>query len=127
MYNLLHLVATKPQLLVDHAEAYAELVHAELGSASAVWKRRITLGAVGVALLAVGSALAGVAVMLWAVTPAAQLQAAWILFAVPALPIVAAIACLVAARSRSDDADALGNVLKQVKADMQLLRETSAQ
>ena len=126
MYKLLHLVATKPQLLADHAETYAELVHAELGNASAVWKRRIALGAAGLALLAVGSALAGVALMLWAVTPAAQLQASWVLLAVPALPIIAAIACLIAARSRSDEADALGNVLKQVKADMQLIREVSA-
>ena len=126
MYNLLHLVATKPQLLVDHAEAYAELVHAELGNATAVWKRRIALGAAGLALLAVGSALAGVALMLWAVTPAAQLHAAWVLLAVPVLPFLAAIACLIAARSRSNAADASGNVLKQVKADMQLIREASA-
>jgi hypothetical protein len=45
MNPLLRLIATQPQLLADHAQAYGELVVAELGNSLAVWKRSAVLHA----------------------------------------------------------------------------------
>lgn len=125
MHPLLHLIATQPQLLADHAEAYAELVAAEIGNVSAAWKRRAMLNAVALCCLVVAAVLAGVALMLWAVIPAAPMQALWVLIAVPLTPIAVAVGCLLAARPQ-DDGNPFDNVRRQVKADMAMLREVNA-
>ena len=124
MHPLLHLVATQPQLLADHAEAYAELVAAEIGTASAAWKRRALLNAVALCCLVVAVVLAGVALMLWAVIPAAQMHAAWVLIAAPLLPVAVALGCLLAARAQ-DEGGVFENLRRQMKADMAMLREMS--
>lgn len=125
MHPLLHLIATRPHLLADHAEAYAELVAAEIGSVSAAWKRRAMLNAVALCCLGVAVVLAGVALMLWAVIPAAPVQALWVLIAVPLVPMVMAVWCVLAAQPQGDDGP-FDNVRRQVKADMAMLREVSA-
>jgi hypothetical protein len=125
LHPLLHLVATQPQLLAGHAEAYAELVAAEIGTVSAAWKRRAVLNAVALCCLGVAAVLAGVALMLWAVIPIADIQAPWALVAAPLLPIAAAAACLAAARVRGD-AGGFDKLRQQVKADIVMLREASA-
>ena len=53
IHPLLHLIATKPQLLGDHVEAYAELVGAEVGKTSKMWIMRVVFYAVA-AVPAVG-------------------------------------------------------------------------
>ena len=68
MHPLFHLLATRPQLLADHAEAYAELVAVEINRMSATWTRLALLNAMALCSLSVALALAGVALMLWAVT-----------------------------------------------------------
>lgn len=125
LHPLLHLVATQPQLLADHAEAYAELVAAEIGSVSGVWKRRAALNAVALCCMGVGAVLAGVALMLWAVIPAADIQAPWALLAAPALPIVTAVICLVAARA-AVDTGGFDRLRQQLQADIVMLREVAA-
>lgn len=125
MHPLLRLVTNQPQLLAEHAEAYADLFGEELGAASAMWKRQALLGAVALCGLGVGAVLAGVALMLWAVIPSADIQAPWALIVAPLLPLVAAIACAVAARSQTADG-AFGAMRQQVKADVAMLREVSA-
>ena len=57
LHPLLHLVATQPQLLADHAEAYAELVAEELGDFSVTWKRRALLNAVALCFGGVAAVL----------------------------------------------------------------------
>jgi len=125
IHPLLHLIATKPQLLADHAEAYADLLGEEFGSASALWKRRALLGAVALCCVGVSAVLAGVALMLWAVIPPADIQAPWALVAAPLLPAALAVGCLLAARTEADT-DVFSNVRRQVKADAAMLREASA-
>ncbi|BDT66618.1 hypothetical protein os1_07810 [Comamonadaceae bacterium OS-1] len=124
MHPLLRLVATQPQLLVDHVEAYADLVTEEIGHVSSAWKLRIVLYAVALCSLGVGTVLAGVALMLWAVVPFSEMHAPWALVAAPLLPIAVAICCLIAARQESTDS--FDNLRKQVKADIGMLREVSA-
>ena len=122
MHPLLRLVASQPQLLVDHAEAYAELVTVEVGAASAGWTRRVVLSAAGLCGLGVAGVLAGVACMLWAALPAPGMQASWALIVVPLLPLAGALGCLGLARAHGRGAtfDALR---RQVQADLAMLRE----
>ena len=123
LHPLLRLVATKPELLADHAGAYAGLVGEELGKTAAAWKLRVVLNLVALSLLAVSAVLAGVALMLWATFPAAQMQAAWALIAAPAVPALVAIGCALAGREKYTTAFA--EINKQLAADLAMLREVS--
>lgn len=124
IYPFLHLIAARPQLLFDHVEAYAELVSDEMGRASAAWRKHAMLNAVALCCVGVGVVLAGVALMLWAVTPVANIQAPWALFVGPLLPLIVAMACRLAAQSK-DTGRTFDNVRIQLKADMAMLREAS--
>ena len=128
MHPLLHLIATQPQLLADHAEAYGDMVAAEASAVAAAWKRRAMLNAVALCCLGVCAVLTGVALMLWAVTAAASIHSGWALIAAPLVPGVAALVCLMAARSpaNSEDSGAFSKVKQQVRADLAMLREMSA-
>lgn len=125
LHPLLHLVTAQPQLLAEHAEAYADLFGEELGAASALWKRKALLGAVALSGVAVAAVLAGVALMLWAVIPPADIQAPWALIAAPLLPLLLAVGCLIAARAQVGQTP-FGAMRLQVKADVAMLREVSA-
>lgn len=124
IHPLFLLIATRPQLLADHAEAYAELVATEVGHVSATWKRRSLLYALALSCLAVAAVLAGVALMLWAVIPIASMQAPWVLIVAPLLPMALAAGCLLAARSPGD-ASGFDTIRQQIKADLAMLREAS--
>lgn len=123
MHPLIHLAVTRPRLLADHAEAYAGLAVTEFDDASAGWKRRALLGAGALLGLLVAVMLAGVALMLWAVLPAGPPPLAWVLLAVPAAPLLLALACLLALLKRGTS-PAFDNLRQQVRADMAMLRET---
>ena len=125
MHPLFHLIATRPQLLAEHAQAYAALVSAEAGQMAVAWKRSAAHHAAALCSLVVAAVLAGVAVLLWAVVPPAQIQAQWALFVVPLPPVVLALGCLMAARKSTPD-NAFDQLSRQVKADMALLHETEA-
>lgn len=122
IYPLLRLIATRPQLLLDHCEAYAELVVAEASVASAHWTRKAVLTLAAACSLGVAVILTGVAVMLWAVTPVVTGFTTLVLTGAPLVPWILALGCVIAARSGG----AGGNleVLRgQLSADMALLRE----
>ena len=124
IHPLLRLIATQPQLLADHAEAYADLLGEEIGAVSVMWKRSVALKAMGLCLVGVSAVLGGVALMLWAVIPPADIQAPWALLVAPGLPLAAAIACWVA--SRNDAASsAFEGLRRQMRADVAMLREVS--
>ncbi|MBX3620149.1 MAG: phage holin family protein [Rhizobacter sp.] len=125
MQALLHLIAKQPHLLADHAEAYADLLGQELGLASAQWKRRTLLSATALCCAGVGAVLVGVALMLWAVVPPDNMNAPWALVVAPLVPLVAAAACLAAARARPQ-AGAFDSVRRQLREDVAMLREASA-
>lgn len=123
MHPLLRLIATHPQLLVDHVEAYADLLVEEIGHVSNTWKRRTLLQAVALCSVGVAAMLAGVAMMLWAVVPLAEMPTPWALVAAPLLPIATAIGCWVAAHQLASKN--FDNLRQQIKVDMGLLREVS--
>ncbi len=124
MHPLLALIATRPQLLTAHAEAYAALAAAELGEASTGWQRKLLLSAIALCSAGVAAVLAGVALMMWVVLlPTADLARA-MLIATPLLPALIALGCGLAARGNGR---ASFTVLReQVKADLRMLREAGA-
>ena len=123
IHPLLRLIATQPQLLADHAESYAALVGEELGKAGSAWKRRALLSATALCLVGVAAVLGGVALMLWAVMPAANIHAPWALLAAPAVPALVALWCALACQR---DTGARFEELKhQIAADLVMLREVS--
>ena len=124
IHPLLRLIATQPQLLADHAEAYAGLVGEELSKTTAVWKQRVLLNAVALCLVGVAAVLGGVALMLWAVIPAANIQAPWALLVAPGVPALLALCCGFAARRERDAA--FVDLKQQIAADLVMLREVSA-
>jgi hypothetical protein len=124
IHPLLRLIATQPQLLADHAEAYAGLVGEELGRVTTNWKQRAALSALALCLGGVAAVLAGVALMLWAVLPPSSLQAPWALIAAPATPAVVALVCLLVARRPVEPRFAA--LRQQVSADLVMLRQVSA-
>jgi hypothetical protein len=125
MHPLLALLATRPQLLVDHARAYAALVDEEFDIAFASWRHRAILLSVALCCVIVSAVLAGVALMLWAVNPVLQPHAPWVLWCTPLLPLLGAVICLVLARSATPT-DAFANLGRQISADMAMVRAASA-
>lgn len=123
MDRLLRLALTQPQVLAGHAEAYAELASAELGEAVGSLKRQALFAAAGLCGLAVATVLAGVAILLWAVTPPMQVHDAWALWTTPLLPALAGLACLLAAR-RAAQAESFAAVRRHLQADIAMLCET---
>jgi hypothetical protein len=125
IHPLLHLIATRPQLLAEHAEAYAELLGDELGRTATAWKLRFVLGAIGLGLIAVAVVLTGVALMLWAVIPPAQMHAPWALIVAPLTPLVIALGCLARAGQAAGSV-AFADLKEQMRADLAMLRQVSA-
>ena len=123
-HPLLRLIATRPQLLADHVEAYAALVGDEVGATAAVWKRRALFGATALCLGGVAAVLGGVALMLWAVMPVGGMRAPWALIAAPALPALIALWC--ALEARRVQGAAFAELRRQVGIDFSMLRQASA-
>ena len=123
IHPLLRLLATRPQLLADHAEAYAGLVGQEWAETATVWQRRVLLSAIALCLFGVAIVLGGVALMFWAVTPPANIQLPWALAAAPLVPAIAALGC--GWLARSDTQPRFAELKRQLACDMALLREAS--
>lgn len=124
MHPILQLIATKPQLLFDHVEAYGDLVTTEAKLISVSWKRRILLNAIALCSTGVGAVLTGVALMLWAVTPVQQIHAPWTLLITPILPFLFAVVCVAYSRSQNET-DAFATIREQINADLIMLREVN--
>jgi heme exporter protein D len=126
------LLATRPQLLAAHASAWADLLAAEGGAALAGWRQRLMLQLATVAAGALGLGLAAVALMLWAVTPAAQwaqpgaggVMAVWVLAGLPLLALGVAVVCGLAARRNlhRGASESVARLARQWQADLLLLQ-----
>lgn len=128
LHALFHLFSTQPTALAEHAQAYADLFGEELGQASQALRRRFVLQAVALCSLALGLGLAGVALLLWAVTPAGQIHAPWVLFCVPLPPLALALwSVRTAASRRCSDGALFANFRQQLQADRALWVGASAQ
>ncbi len=125
LHPVIHVLATRPLWLAEHAEAYSELAAAELAEVAAQARHTVLRAAVSLCALGVAATLAGVSLMLWAVTPALQPETAWALWAAPAVPLaLAALMWALQMLSRRDSPFAL--LRQQWQADLALLRGTAA-
>ena len=122
IYPLLRLIATRPQLLLDHCEAYADLVVAETTLANSHWTQKAVLTMAAAFSLVVAVTLTGVAVMIWAVTPVINGPITLALTGAPLVPWILALACVIAARTRGPGGN-MQVLRQQLSADMALLRE----
>ncbi len=125
MHPLFTLLATQPQLLVEHALAYSALINQECGVAYATWQRQTVLRAVALGCAAVAWVLGGVALMLWAVTPVALLHSPWALWAMPLLPLGVAAVCVWQA-GQSGAGNVFAKLTRQIEDDLALLRATGS-
>lgn len=126
IHPLLRLIGTKPHLLGEHAEAYAELVGTEIDKTTKNWTSRFGLYAVALFLLTVGTVFTGVALLLCALVPLATMHLPWLLVVVPLVPLMIGGYC--AARARAEPKYPAFDVLKQqLSADLAMLREVNAQ
>ncbi len=121
----LRLASTRPELLGEHAQAYAELIASELVSAGSNLQRQVLLNALAICGIGVGAVLTGVALMLWAVAPSTQAPALWALIVVPLPPFAGALACLLAAKRRGQDI-AFSHLRRQFAADMAMFNQSAA-
>ncbi len=125
MHPLLSIMANQPQLLLDHAQAYAVLFQQEFDSSRKVWRQRVMLQAAAVCSLAVAVMLAGVSAMLWAVTATSQIHSPWVLWVIPLVPLGIALVCGVQAHNVTQG-KAFANLWSQITADMAMLQAASA-
>jgi hypothetical protein len=123
-HPLLDLIANRPQLLADHAQAYGELMASEVGAASNAIARRAVLTMAGAVLLAIAVGLGGVAVMLRAALPVNDMAAPWVLLVVPLVPLAAGAVCLVTARLGTLR-NPFDKIWWQVKADVAMFRDAT--
>lgn len=123
IHPLLARLATQPGLLVEHAGAYAELAAVEAAELGRRWQQRALLSALagGCTLLFLG--LAGVAALLAGALPMETMPQAWLLAAVPALPLLVALGCVARLLHCRAPNKAFAHLREQLATDAQLARE----
>ncbi|EHR69930.1 hypothetical protein BurJ1DRAFT_1057 [Burkholderiales bacterium JOSHI_001] len=121
LLRLVRVCALPRDLLGAHLLAYGLLARLELQREVALWRRRALLQLVALGTGLAAAVLGGVALMLWAVVPLAQVHSPWALWAVPLAPGLVTLGCLWAGRSRVR-APAFAGVRRQLAADLVVLR-----
>ncbi len=120
LHPLLRLALARPDLLADHASAYAELAAVNAREAIADWRLRL----LGWALVVVGLLLcivfSGLALMLYGALAPPSLPT--LLWAVPAAPALLALCGAWLARRRASPTGRGVSVAQQFEADLALLR-----
>ena len=117
--HLPKLLTERPDLLFDHALAYAALAKSEIDAMKRELLRRVLAGAIALASTLAFVVLSGVAVML-SVTTQPQTNSMWVLFAVPGVMLVVTlIAATVALSKGRPPVESLGT---QLQLDLQTFR-----
>jgi uncharacterized membrane protein YqjE len=122
IHPFVRLLATEPALVTEHLGAYASLVGRETEQVKDNLMVRLLLTILCVTCVGIAAVLAGVAVMLWAVTPGLSQQAEWALCAAPAVPAIVALLSGLYAR-RPSAQRAFAAVHEQIATDLRMLHE----
>lgn len=125
LHPLLHLLATQPHLLGNHAQAYGELLGDEVTVQARLLGKRGLFTALAVCFLGVAAVLCGTACMLWAVAPPTMAPLPAVLIIAPLVPAALALISIWLARPDTET-KAFGELLRQVEADLTMLREVGA-
>ena len=123
IHPMLRLAVTQPKLLADHAEAYVALISAEAKQTATAYGMRAAGGAIALCMGLLFLLFAGIAIMLWAVTPSGNMHAPWALFVIPAIPAVIAIAGGIVAMKKTDAP--FVELKQQFAADLSMIRQVS--
>jgi len=124
MHPFFKLLIDQPAVVTDHLEGYATLAALECSGAIDQLRTRALNTALALSCGAVAVVLAGVAAMLWAVTPASHLHAPWVLWLAPGLPGIVALWC--GWRARTPESQPAFSALRdQMHADIEMLREVN--
>ena len=116
-------VTERPDLLIDHALAYAALAQREIEAVKQNWVRRVVAGAVALAGALSFIVLSGVAMMMCAATDL-RADATWVLLAVPGVMLVITLIAVAIALSKGKPrTESLG---AQVRIDLKAVRAAIA-
>ena len=124
-HPLIKMLVSRPEMLAEHVGAYAELAAAEAAQAVDHARNKVIVGAAAAVLALVGLVLVGVAALLCAALPTSEMPAPWLLVAVPAVPLLAAIGAALWLRSRPVSAS-FALLREQMARDSELVREAHA-
>lgn len=122
MHPLFLTIIRRPDLLVDHINAYADLLTQEASEASHSLVNRVVLWLIAVISVAIAVVLLGTALMLGVL----QDKFHWILVAVPGVIVICAIVGLTWAK-RPFSTDHLSNIKSQLFNDAKALRMAAGQ
>lgn len=98
LHPLVRTLLARPDLLAEHAGAYAELASAEAGDAMRSARTRAMLSAAALACASGAALLTGMSLLALAVVPLSGMPAPWALAVVPGVPWLAAAALWTAQR-----------------------------
>ena len=125
IHPLIRLAFSRPELLAEHGEAYVALVGKEISQWKASLVRRAVMGVVAGVGALVSLIFVGVALMLWGVTPDAEMRSVWALLAPPVVMLlVTAVAAYIAVKGISQPS-VVEDIKSQVRADIAMLREVN--
>lgn len=121
-HPLFRLVIRRPGLLATHLLGYYDLARAQTQDVAAELLARLLWGTLLVICLGVGGGMTGVALLLWAVIPVAQMPMPWMLVVVPGVPLAMAFGCYLRVRGRGPIA-MLEPIRDQLATDIDLLNQ----
>lgn len=124
MHPVIRLAISQPGLLAEHAAAYANLFSEELACGAEGFMRRLRCHLLAGACLSAGATLAGVALMLWGTQADGRMPRGWLLWVVPAVPLLTGAVLAWVARARNDP-QPFSVLREQLSADAELLRDVS--
>lgn len=117
----LELLTARPQLMVEHGQAYVQLLGEESGQALARWRRQLLLHLVTGLCAVLTLMLAGMAGLLAAALPVNGMPMPWLLVALPLIPLLIGLISWSAGR-REQDQSFVG-LKQQLRADAEFLQE----
>lgn len=115
-HPLLRLVVQRPDLVIEHASAYAALAANEGSAALARMLRQRAWQLLALLCFAMGAVLAGVSLLLWAALPQVAVGLRWLMFVVPGVPLLAAVAAWLVSRPETHG-PAFEGLAAQVRID----------
>jgi len=122
---LLKLIVTQPQLLLTHAENYADLFTQVCRRFLMQWQHQLLLYALSMGFFASGVACAAVSVLLYSALPVLNPQSDWVLVVLPALLLaISAVLFLMAKQSKVDPL--LQDIQEQIALDILAIHKVSA-
>lgn len=122
VHPLLKTLATRPELMAEHFDAYAALAAAEASEAAAAYRARLLWSIATGAFVLLALGFGGISLLLLGALPREAMPAPWLLALVPLLSLALAAACWITQRSRPAAAP-FAQLRQQMAVDVALMRQ----